>query len=375
MALMARFPKRGAATANAAGISAGDWRPFRRGLLSWFRRNRRDLPWRRARHPYRVWLSEIMLQQTRVAAVIPYYRRFLRRFPTLRHLARARTASVLRAWAGLGYYSRARNLHRAAREMVALHGGQFPREHDAALRLPGIGPYTAAAILSIAYRAPLAALDGNVARVLARLGAIRGDLRRPQAWRRLEAAAGALLARDAPGDWNEAMMELGATLCTPVAPRCQDCPVAHWCRARALGIADQLPAARRKISPVNMTVAAAVLLDPRGRTLLVRRPNGDGAVFARLWQFPAVEAAGDPRQALGVHLRGLTRASLDAILQPLRPARHTVTVRNIQLLPFLVRVPRLPAVPGARTPPLAALDRLAVSNATRKIAGAALQAL
>jgi hypothetical protein len=142
-----------------------------------------------------------------------------------------------------------------------------------------------------------------------------------------------------------------------------------------LGIADQLPAARRKISPVNMTVAAAVLLDPRGRTLLVRRPNGDGAVFARLWQFPAVEAAGDPRQALGVHLRGLTRASLDAILQPLRPARHTVTVRNIQLLPFLVRVPRLPAVPGARTPPLAALDRLAVSNATRKIAGAALQAL
>jgi A/G-specific adenine glycosylase len=377
MARMAKPRKRRApaAIANAAGIAARDWPLFRRRLLSWFRRNRRDLPWRHARNPYRVWLSEIMLQQTRVAAVIPYYRRFLRRFPTLRGLARARTASVLRAWAGLGYYSRARNLHRAARQMAAQHGGQFPRQHDAALQLPGIGRYTAAAILSIAYRAPLAALDGNVARVLARLGAMRGDLRRLQTWRRLEAAAGALLAREAPGDWNEAMMELGATVCTPVAPRCQDCPVARWCRARALGIADQLPAARRKASPVNITVAAAVLLDPRGRTLLVRRPNGDGAVFARLWQFPAVEAGGDPRQALAVHLRGMTRASPDATLQPLRPARHTVTVRNIRLLPFLVRVPRLPAVPGARTPPLAALDRLPISSATRKIAAAASQAL
>lgn len=351
---------------------------FRRRLLSWFHGNKRDLPWRRRRDPYRVWLSEIMLQQTRVTAAVPYYRRFLEDFPTLRDLARARTASVLRAWAGLGYYSRARNLHRAAREIVARHGGKFPRETAAALRLPGIGRYTAAAILSIAYGKPLAALDGNVARVLARLGAVRGDLRRPRTWRRLDEAAGTLLAREAPGDWNEAMMELGATVCTPVAPRCRACPVARWCRARALGLTDRLPEARRKAAPVKITVAAAVLLDPLGRTLLVRRPNGDGALFARLWQFPAVEAGGDPRRALGAHLREVARNSPnspDAILQPLPPARHTVTVRAIRLLPFLARVPRLPAVPGARTPRLATLDRLAISNATRKIADAALQAL
>ena len=159
---------------------------LRRALLAWFRSNKRDLPWRHARDPYRVWISEIMLQQTRVAAVIPYYERFLSKFPTVRRLARARTSSVLAAWAGLGYYSRARNLHRAAREIVARHGGAFPREREAALKLPGIGRYTAAAILSIAYGETFAALDGNVARVLARLLAVRSDVREPRTRRRLE---------------------------------------------------------------------------------------------------------------------------------------------------------------------------------------------
>jgi A/G-specific adenine glycosylase len=355
---------------------------FRRRLLSWFHRHKRDLPWRRKRDPYRIWLSEIMLQQTRVAAVIPYYQRFLQKFPAVRHLAKARVASVLGAWAGLGYYSRARNLHRAAREIVALHAGKFPREHIAALKLPGIGRYTAAAILSIAYGEPLAALDGNVARVLARLGAVRGDLRDSKTWQRLDGAAAALLAREAPGDWNEAMMELGATVCTPISPRCEQCPMQRWCRACSLGIAGQLPAARRKPSPVKITVAAAVLLDARGRTLLVRQPNGGGALFARLWQFPAVEAAGDARQALRGHLSGVIRRksamdanALDAAMKPLPPARHTVTFRDIRLQPFLVRVARLPSVAGARTLRLASLDRLPISSATRKIADAALRAL
>ena len=230
----------------AAGIPAREWPLFRRRLLAWFRRTKRDLPWRHTRDPYRIWLSEIMLQQTRVTTVIPYYRRFLERFPTVQHLARARPAAVLAAWAGLGYYSRARNLHLAARRIVTRHGGKFPHELDATLALPGIGRYTAAAILSIACDQPLAALDGNVARVLARLDAMRGDLRRPAAWQRLDAAADALLARHAPGDWNQAMMELGATVCTPQAPRCPQCPVARWCRAQALGLAERLPEARRK---------------------------------------------------------------------------------------------------------------------------------
>jgi A/G-specific adenine glycosylase len=384
--LAAKLRVRRQTATTAVGIPSGDWPAFRQRLLSWFRRNKRDLPWRHSargkRDPYRVWLSEIMLQQTRVAAAIPFYERFLQTFPTVRHLARAREASVLGAWAGLGYYSRARNLHRTAKEIVVCHDGIFPREHAVALQLPGIGRYTSAAILSIAYQQPLAALDGNVARVLARLGAVRGDLRQPNTWKRLDDAAGALLARQTPGDWNEAMMELGATVCTPMSPRCAECPVARWCRAHSLGIADRLPAARRKAGPVKITVAAAVLLDPRGRTLLVRRPNGDGAIFARLWQFPAAEARNDSSEALRHHLAEIMGmrsspdpATPDTVLQPLTPARHSVTFRDVRLLPFLVRVSRLPSVKGAQTPPLASLNRLPISNATRKIADAALAAL
>ena len=236
-----------------------------------------------------------MLQQTRVAAVVPYYRRFLQRFPTVRDLARARMDAVLRHWAGLGYYSRARNLHRAAKEIVARHGGEFPaRAPDEALALPGIGRYTAAAVLSIAYGAPLRRARRQRR---ARPGAAGRDARR---FARDAAASGAaarraprrrqLLARDAPGDWNQAMMELGATICTPRAPRCDACPVARWCRAHALGIALRLPSPRRKPKPVRLTLAAAVLLDPRGRTLLVRKKSGDSALFSNLWHFPSVQS-------------------------------------------------------------------------------------
>ncbi|MGH9679363.1 MAG: A/G-specific adenine glycosylase, partial [Candidatus Acidiferrales bacterium] len=208
-------------------ISPAEKQQFRRRLLAWFAEQKRDLPWRRTKDPYRIWLSEIMLQQTRVAAVIPYYERFVAKFPSVRALARARTETVLRHWAGLGYYSRAKNLQCAAKEMIVQHGGAFPREFDRALALPGIGRYTGAAVLSIAYEEPLAVLDGNVARVLARIGAVRGDLRAPALWRSLEDAAQELLARNAPGDWNQAMMELGATLCTPKSPRCPECPVSR----------------------------------------------------------------------------------------------------------------------------------------------------
>ncbi|HEX4643869.1 MAG TPA: A/G-specific adenine glycosylase, partial [Candidatus Acidoferrales bacterium] len=237
-------------------IPAADLPKFRRRLLSWFSKRKRDLPWRRTRDPYRIWLSEIMLQQTRVAAVIPYYERFLEAFPDVRSLASAKTDDVLANWAGLGYYSRARNLQRAAREIAARPAADFPRDYDAALDLPGIGRYTAAAVLSIAYGAPHAALDGNVARVLARIGAVRGDLRVPSRWRKLEAAAQELLACRAPGDWNQAMMELGATLCTPRSPRCGLCPVEAWCRARQLGIAEKLPTARKKRATLDVTLAA-----------------------------------------------------------------------------------------------------------------------
>ncbi len=350
---------------------------LQRRLLGWFRCAKRDLPWRRTRNPYRIWLSEIMLQQTRVAAVVPYYRRFLARFPSVRALARARTNAVLKLWAGLGYYGRARNLHRAAREIVARHSGRFPRELNAALGLPGIGRYTAAAVLSIAYGAPHAVLDGNVARVLARLGAIRGDLRAPRRWKQLQSNAQALLALPAPGDWNQAMMELGATVCTPRAPRCGDCPIARWCRAYRLGIANDLPAARKKRIPVEVSLAAAVLLDPRGHTLLVKHGDGkrarhDGVLFSRLWQFPAAVVSNESGAELARHL-GRVLGLEGMRLVPLPTLRHAVTFREMKLAPFLIRVKRLPQIKGARTPRLTQVDDLPVSSATRKIAATAMR--
>ena len=313
-----------------------------------------------------------MLQQTRVAAVIPYYESFLLRFPDMLSLARAREEAVLSHWAGLGYYSRARNLLRAAQEIDARHAGCFPSRHEDALRLPGVGRYTAAAVLSIAYEKPLAVLDGNVARVLARLGAVRGDLRAPARWQKLEGKAQELLARKSPGDWNQAMMELGATICLPKSPKCAECPVAKWCQARALGIAELLPESRKKPAPVQITLAAAVLLDPRGRTLLVRRAGNDGALFSRMWQFPAIETPAHGALNLARHLEEIFAVTLTGKeMIRLKIARHTVTFRAIRLQPFLIRVERLPKIAGARTPLLGRFGKLPVSSATRKIADTA----
>jgi A/G-specific adenine glycosylase len=355
------------------GIPARALPAFQRSLLAWFDQNKRNLAWRGTRDPYRIWVSEVMLQQTRVAAVVPYYERFLSLFPSVDDLARARRETLLRAWAGLGYYSRARNLHRAARQIVARHNSEFPRSLQAALSLPGVGHYTAAAVLSIACGQPLAVLDGNVARVLARFGALRGDLRRPRTWRRLQTSADSLLARESPGEWNQAMMELGATVCVPRTPQCSACPVRRWCRARTLGLAHLLPAERRKKRNVKLTVGAIVLLDPRGRTLLMRHGNSDGALFSNLWQFPALEATSGHGNILAERLKKYVRTN--AVAEPLPIARHAVTFRDIRLAPFLVRVRKLPATEGALTPLLADLPRLAVSNATRKVAEAALRAL
>jgi len=346
---------------------------FQRRLLAWFAEHRRDLPWRASRDPYHIWVAEIMLQQTRIAAVIPYYHRFLARFSTVESLARAAPQEVLNFWAGLGYYSRARNLHRAAKEIVARHDGAFPRETAGALELPGIGHYTAAAVLSIAYDVPLAALDGNIARVLARVTALRGDLREPRRWRGLGDLAASLLARNAPGDWNQALMELGETVCTPQIPRCGECPVSRWCRAYALKIVDKIPAPRKKRAPVKICIAAAILIDPQGRTLLVKDPGDhDDVLFSRMWQFPAVHVKSDPPAELAQHLRTTLGLEIsDSALEPLRPARHAVTFRNITLLPFLCRVEQLPKLARTRAVALDQFNRLAVSSATRKIASAA----
>ncbi len=351
--------------------------PFRRRLLAWFRRRRRNLPWRRTRDPYRIWISEVMLQQTRVTTVLAYYRRFLRRFPSVQALARAPLEAVLRAWSGLGYYDRARNLHRAAKELLRRHNGKFPRDLDSAQALPGVGRYTAAAVLSIAYGTPLAVLDGNVARVLARLGAVRGELRTPARWRRLEQAAQQLLAPASPGQWNQAMMELGATVCTPRTPRCGECPVAAWCRARQLGQVERFPAKRRRPSRRQVTLAAAVVVDSRGCTLLLRPEHPQACrFFADLWQFPAVEIHRNTRAELRRHLRQILPATGAAVrLDPLPPVEHAVTRHAITLRPFLLRVAVLPRIRHSAAIRLRGLERQAISNATRKIAAAARRVL
>jgi A/G-specific adenine glycosylase len=360
---------------------------FRQELLAWFRQYQRELPWRRSKDPYRIWLSEIMLQQTRVAAVIPYYQRFLRRFPDIHTLAAVPQEEVLRLWSGLGYYSRARNLQRAAQEIVARHGGVFPRAEKDALGLPGIGSYTAAAILSIAYGAKHAVLDGNVARVLARLFAVQGDLRDAERWRSLQESANALLDPESPGDWNQAVMELGATLCTPQSPQCLLCPVAQFCQARQLGLADLLPARRKKRATENITLAVAVLLDPRGHTLLLpppALPRGKAAnaqvsmLVSKLWHFPTIAVRTDPATELQAHLnevlpRSMTKRPLH--LEPLPAARHAVTHHAITLQPFRVSATELPRMPGAKAILLSDVTSpysLAISNLTRKAARAAL---
>jgi A/G-specific adenine glycosylase len=350
---------------------------LQRNLLDWYRANRRDLPWRRDRDPYRIWLAEIMLQQTRIAAVLPYYENFLARFPTLDVLARARESEVLKLWAGLGYYSRARNLHRAARKIVAEHRGQFPQEPKAALALPGIGEYTAAAILSIAFDTPLAALDGNVARVLARLFAIRGDLRAPKKWQRLTKIAEQLLPANSTSDWNQALMELGETICTPRSPQCAHCPITSHCEARALNITHKLPAPRRKRKIVRLQISAAILVDPQHRTILTKLPGAhDSAIFSGLWQFPAIASASRNGHS-AAELSAYLRSSLDlppCSLESLPPVAHTVTYRQITIVPFLARVNTLPRLPECRVLTLDKLSSLAVSSATKKIARAALHA-
>ncbi len=319
---------------------------MRRALLEWYGRARRDLPWRRDRDPYRVWVSEIMLQQTRVAVAAPYYERFLARFPDVASLAAAGEQEVLAAWSGLGYYSRARNLHRAARAIAA--SGEFPRDYAALRTLPGVGDYTAAAIASIAFGRPHAVLDGNAVRVLARLVAEPGEVSSGQVRERLRQAAGQLLDRSRPGEFNQALMELGATLCLPRKPRCDACPLTRYCEARQRGIEGLLPV-RRPRGAVRRIEKTLLVIVQRGRVLL-RRRSEENRRLAGFWELPE---SGEVPGARLIAARGAFR--------------HAITNHSYRVQVVAARAGRAPR--GFRWVPKGQLERLPLATASRKALG------
>jgi A/G-specific adenine glycosylase len=277
-------------------------------ILAWYARSKRDLPWRRTRDPYAIWLSEVMLQQTRVETVVPYYARFLRAYPTVRELADAPLDDVLAQWSGLGYYRRARMLHAGAQHVARAMRGAFPDTVEGLREIPGIGPYTAGAVASIAFGRGAALVDGNVARVLSRLFAVEADVRGgaglARIWRIAEELVGAPTAARDPGGWNQALMELGATTCAPREPRCATCPARAACEARARGIERDLPRLKRKARPVGE--ARVALVATRGACVLLAQRRTDGR-FGGMWEPPSVE--GDDPSALGA-LAGVTRGAL-----------------------------------------------------------------
>jgi A/G-specific adenine glycosylase len=358
-----RTPRAPRRSASVAGPTPATVASIRRRLLDWYGRSQRPLPWRENHDPYRVWVSEVMLQQTTVKTVVPFYEAFLQRFPTVQALGAATEESVLASWSGLGYYHRARNLHRGARHVAQHHAGRFPRSLEAALAVPGVGLYTASAVLSIAYEMPLPVVDGNVRRVLARLLVLRGPewLKDGPYYNRAQL----LLDAKAPGDWNQAVMELGATVCTPRNPSCSACPLRAQCGAFRLQIVDSLPEGRARRAAVDVTVAAAVV-QRDGRVLLVRR--SEGRLMGRMWEIPqtSLESQGLPDLAREMK----ERHGLDVVPGTLLArARHAITFRRIRVEAYKARLRREPPADADRflwaTP--AEIDEMAVSSMTQKV--------
>ncbi|OGS01310.1 MAG: A/G-specific adenine glycosylase [Elusimicrobia bacterium RIFCSPLOWO2_12_FULL_59_9] len=315
-------------------------------LLRWFDGNKRDLPWRKTSDAYKIWVSEIMLQQTQVSTVIPFYRRFVEEFPTCAALAAASGDRVLQFWSGLGYYSRARSLHRAAREIMRNHAGRFPSLFGAALGLPGVGRYTAGAVLSIAYGKPFPVLDANVMRVFARLFALRRNLKDAAVQKELWAAAEDLISVERPGDWNQALMELGALVCVPENPRCRNCPVRGACRARRRGLENALPDTGKK--PAGVPVVLSCLLAGQGGKLLLEKRPKDARFLPGHWGLPEISPLKAPVQ------------------EPVLTVRHCITRHNIRLGVYRSAVPK-PFPSNYRWVARENLDRYLVSSLWKKV--------
>jgi A/G-specific adenine glycosylase len=345
-------------------------------LLAWYDRTRRDLPWRETRDPYAIWVSEIMLQQTRVDTVVPYYQRFLRAFPTVHALAEAPIDDVLTMWSGLGYYRRARMLHEAARRVAEARGGVFPGTAEELRTLQGVGAYTAGAIASIAFGERAALVDGNVARVLARLFAIEDDVRGGRGLAKVWQIAGELVPAEHPGEWNQALMELGATVCVPRDPRCLLCPVSERCAARARGLEAELPRLKPKTKPVRAMRVA--LVGESGEEVLLARRKPEGT-FGGMWEPPSFSTEEEVRVeelAAKFHaLLGLRVSTLELagdVVHVLSHRRLEVTVvRGTVKKPARAALPENAEYDALRFVPRAPSGGLALTKLAKKILAAA----
>lgn len=334
-------------------------------LLCWYDEAGRDLPWRHTRDPYAVWVSEVMLQQTRVETVIPYYERFLESFPTARALAEADEDTVLSHWSGLGYYRRARLLHQGVREVVAEYGGEVPEDADARRALPGVGRYTAGAIGSIAFDKEEPVVDGNVTRVLARLLRIKTPIGSSATTNKLWEEAARLVPGERPGDLNQALMELGATVCTPKQPRCESCPVAERCEGLAHGEVEALPVARARKARKNVKLVAVVPTCGRGATREVWLVKGDQNLFGGLWGVPMAD---ESPQAV------LREAGLQARLDtdPVGEIEHILTHRRLQISVYRAPAARGEESPARRKFTATNLTQVGTSTLTQKLLTTAL---
>jgi A/G-specific adenine glycosylase len=295
--------------------------PLSRKLLAWYGCNHRSLPWRNTCDPYRIWISEIMLQQTQVDIVIPYYHRFLKAFPTVSSLARAPLQDVLKTWENLGYYSRARNIHSAARMIVEKFDGRIPANLEVIQTLPGVGLYTAGAILSIAYGQALPAVDGNVRRILCRLFAIRKPVDDAREHKQLQKLADSLIPVKHPGDFNQALMDLGATICKAKNPDCSRCPIVNLCQARLHDLQDVLPITRKSPAIPHRQAAAAVIRNSKGMLLVVQRPAS--GLLASLWKLPGgfIKSDEDTENSLRHSVKEELGISI-------RPEKHLTSVNH-----------------------------------------------
>lgn len=345
-------------------------RDLREGLHGWYHAHKRSLPWRQSPSPYRVWVSEIMLQQTQVATVIPYFERFMARFPSVHELAAAPEDEVLGLWAGLGYYRRCRHLHQAAKEVVEGHGGVLPKEVKALQSLSGVGRYTAGAIASIAHGIPASVLDGNVARVLSRLVALEEASDSSAGQRALWRLADDLLCAQDPSAHNQAMMELGALVCTPKDPRCETCPLSRFCAAYASDSALSYPKKRPKKAPKKVFAVAGLALDQGGRVLMARRP--ESGLLGGLWELPGGEIEPDDTRPARLRRWFDERTGLKAkVGERLACVEHIFTHRRLTLEVYRIAstqgVTRAHWYSEARWVDASSISTLPLSRLTQKV--------